>query len=173
MAPMVHYNLGGVLFQKGQLDDAVAHYTKALQLQPDFANAHLNLGAVLFRKRLLADAVAHWEKALAIAPQSTVTLNKLALILATCSDARIRNGSRAIQLAEQADRLSDRKSPAIVRTLAAAYAEGGRFTDAIDAAERAQELALEQGNSALADESRMDIDLYRMNFPKHESGLNP
>ncbi len=146
--------------------------TKAVRLQPDFANAHLNLGTALFRKRLLTDAAAHYEKALAIAPQSIVILNKLALLLATCSDAQIRNGSRAIELAEKADRLSNRQSPEIVRTLAAAYAEGGRFTDAIDAAKRAQELALEQRNAALAGEIRMDVDLYRMNFPKRESGTD-
>jgi tetratricopeptide (TPR) repeat protein len=78
--------------------------------------------------------------------------------------------SRAIQLAEQADQLSGRKNPSVVRTLAAAYAESGRFNDAIAAAERALKLASAQGDSALVSDLRMDIDLYRMNFPRRSSG---
>jgi Flp pilus assembly protein TadD len=87
-------------------------------------------------------------------------------VLSTCSDAQFRNGSRAIQLAQQADKLAGEKNPVFIRTLAAAYAESGRFNDAIGAAQRALQLAVAKGDSALASELRMDIDLYRMNFPR-------
>jgi hypothetical protein len=51
----------------------------------------------------------------------------------------------------------------IFRTLAAAYAESGRFAEAIDAAQRGLELAATQGNSALAENLWSDIAAYQSN----------
>jgi tetratricopeptide (TPR) repeat protein len=166
----VHDRLASLLWQEGQIDQAIENWQKTLSTDPDDPRVHTSLGTALLRKGLVGEAISHYEKSLAIAPQSTVTLNNLALVLSTCSDARFRNGSRAIQLAEQADQLSGRKNPSIVRTLAAAYAESGRFNDAIAAAERALQLATAQGDSALVSTLRMDIDLYRMNFPRRSGG---
>jgi hypothetical protein len=97
-----------------------------------------------------------------------VTLNNLALIYATCTDAQFRNGFRAIQLAKQADALSEGKNPSIIRTLAAAYAETSRFNEAVAEAERALQLGEAQGNSSLADDVRIDIDLYKLKLPRRE-----
>jgi tetratricopeptide (TPR) repeat protein len=166
----VHDRLASLLWQEGQIDQAIENWQKTLSTDPNDPRVHTSLGTALMRKGLVGEAIAHYEKSLVIAPQSTVSLNNLAQLFATCSDARYRNGSRAIQLAEQADQLSGRKNPSIVRTLAAAYAESGRFNDAIAAAERALQLATAQGDSALVSDLRMDIDLYRMNFPRRSGG---
>ncbi|HEV2046666.1 MAG TPA: tetratricopeptide repeat protein [Chthoniobacterales bacterium] len=160
------YSLGMALFREGEIDEAIASLQKTLFIRPDNAHAHARLGDALLRKQRSGDAVAHYEKSLKIAPRSPETLNSLAWVLSTCSDAQLRNGSRAIQLAEQANQLSGGKNPVLIRTLAAAYAESGRFNDAIDAAQRASQLAVAKGNSALASQLRMDIDFYRMNFSR-------
>jgi tetratricopeptide (TPR) repeat protein len=160
-----HHNLGYALEQKGLVNEAIFHYRKAVELWPDYADGEYSLGMALFRQGHINEAIACWQKSLEIAPRSPVTLNSLAWVLSTCSDAQIRNGSRAIQLAQQADQLDGGKNPVFARTLAAAYAESGRFNDAIEAAQRALELAVVKGDSALASKLRMDIDLYRMNFP--------
>jgi hypothetical protein len=55
--------------------------------------------------------------------------------------------------------------------LAAAYAENGRFTDAIETAQRAVQLATAQGDFALANKLEKDLDLYRANYPLRHSGL--
>jgi tetratricopeptide (TPR) repeat protein len=120
----------------------------------------------LSREGHIDEAIACWQKSLEIAPRSPAILNSLAWVLSTCSDAHLRNGSRAIQLAQEADQLAGGKNPVFARTLAAAYAESGRFNDATGTAQRALELAVGKNDFALASELRMDIDLYRMNFPR-------
>jgi tetratricopeptide (TPR) repeat protein len=63
-------NLGAVLYQKGQLDDAMAYYRKALEINPRYAEAHSNLGAALWQKGQVAEAEAHFQKALEISPNN-------------------------------------------------------------------------------------------------------
>src|SRR4029077_3859455 len=63
-----HYSLGVTLFQKGQLDEAVVQYQKALEIDPNYAEAHNNLGAALFQKGQLDEAVVEYQKALEIDP---------------------------------------------------------------------------------------------------------
>jgi Flp pilus assembly protein TadD len=159
-------NLGRALFREGEIDKAIACWRKTLSLYPDDADAHASLGDALLQKGRVRDAVAHYERSREIDPQWPPVLNALAWVLSTCSDREFRNGPRAIQLAEQANQLSGGKNPAFIRTLGAAYAESGRFTDAIDAAQRALELSVAKGDAAFASNLRMDIDLYRMNFPR-------
>ncbi len=164
-----HSNLAGALLRKGNIDEAIAHSEMALKLRPEDADAHTNLGNALLQKGFADRAILHYEKALRTAPESAPTLNNLAQILATSSDAKFRNGNRAIQLAIQADRISGGKNPAFIRTLAAAYAEDGQFNAAIDAAERALKLANLQGNLALKNDIQLDIDLYRLKLPRRDT----
>jgi uncharacterized protein HemY len=100
-------------------------------------------------------------------------MNHLAWVFATYPEASLRNGARAIELAEKADKLAHGKNPVFIRTLAAAYAETGRFSDATTAAERALLFARLQGDSALAGKLETEIDLYRTNVPKRDSALAP
>jgi Flp pilus assembly protein TadD len=163
-----HTNVASALLRKGQIDDAIAHCETALKLRLDFAEAHTALGNAFLQKRALSEAVVQYEKSLQLTPGSIVVLNNLALIFATCSDAQLRNGFRAIELAKRADELCARKNPSIVRTLAAAYAETGQFKEATETAERALKLAAKPGDSALVNDIRLDIDLYEINLPRRE-----
>ena len=65
---MAHTNLGLVLFQKGQIDDAIAHYRSALQMQPDWWDAEYNLGTALLAKGQVDEAILHCEKAVSMRP---------------------------------------------------------------------------------------------------------
>jgi len=164
-----HYNLGSALLQEGRIDEAIAHWQKTVSLQPNDAEAHTTLGDALLRKGEIGQAIAHYEKALEIAPHSLLTLNNLAWALSTCPDASLRNGARAIELAQKADQLAGGQNPIFIRTLAAAYAENGRFNDAIETAQRALQLALAQDNFALASKLEKDLDLYRKFSPKRKN----
>ncbi len=164
-----HSNLAGALLRKGKIDEAIAHSEMALKFRPEDADAHTNLGNALLQKGFTDQAILHYEKALRTAPESATTLNNLAQILATSSDVKFRNGTRAVQLANQADRISGGKIPAFIRTLAAAYAEDGQFNSAVDAAERALKLANAQGNLALKNDIQLDIDLYRLKLPRRDT----
>jgi tetratricopeptide (TPR) repeat protein len=65
---MAHNNLGIVLFEKGQLDEAIAHYRRTLQMQPNFWDADYNLGSALLGKGEVDEAILYCEKAVAKEP---------------------------------------------------------------------------------------------------------
>jgi len=65
---MAHTNLGIVLLQKGQLDDGIAQYRAALQMQPDSWDAEYNLGTALVGKGEVDEAILHCERAVAMQP---------------------------------------------------------------------------------------------------------
>jgi tetratricopeptide (TPR) repeat protein len=160
-----YYNFGSVLFQEGRIDDAITHWQKAAAIQPRDAEIHTSLGNAFGKKRMLKEAIVEYEEALKIEPQHQLAMNNLAWILATSSDASIRDGARALQIAQQASYLSGDGDPNLLRTLAAAYAETGRFSEALLAAEQAMRVAAIQGKAALADVLEKEITLYRSGIP--------
>ncbi len=169
--PDAHYNLGTALFQKGDVDGAISEWRTTLSLQPDDAGAQTSLGNALVQKGELREATEHYQAALRSAPDSVLPLNNLAWILSTSPEAALRNGARAVELAKEADRLSQNNNPIFVRTLAAALAEAGQFENAINTAESAARLANAQGQPALARQLAEDADLYRRKLPLRDQSL--
>ncbi|PYJ11903.1 MAG: hypothetical protein DME93_08900 [Verrucomicrobia bacterium] len=78
---MAHYNLGIVLRDQGETDEAITHYRQAVALRPNYAEAHYNLGRALAEKGEFEDAIAHYEKALAINPADAEAHNNLGATL--------------------------------------------------------------------------------------------
>jgi protein O-mannosyl-transferase len=78
---MAHYNLGIVLSEQGEADQAIDHYQRAVVLRPDYAEAHYNLGRLLVEHGQLADAIAHYERAAAINPADAEAQNNLGVTL--------------------------------------------------------------------------------------------
>ena len=163
-----HYNLGNALLQQGRVDEAISHYQSALRLKPEFAEAHNNLSFALIRKGRFDEAIAHYQKALLINPGYALANNNYAWLLATCVEARFRDGAKAIELAQRANQLTGENNPTFLRTLAAACAESGKFVEAKQVAARALEQAVAQGNNGLADALRGDIKLYEAGLPCRE-----
>ena len=164
-----YYNRGNVLFAEGRIDEAMADWEKTLQIQPNDADAHTCIGNALLRKGSLKEAIAHYEKALALAPGDPHSRNNIAWVLATSSDGSIRDGVRAVEFAQEAVQLSRGRDPNFVRTLAAAYAESSRFSEAIAAAQQAITIAAMQGKTGLANTLRKEIALYRGHMSLREA----
>ncbi len=158
-------NLGAALFQQGQLSEALVYYRRAVQLEPRNAEFQSNLGFALFQAGEVREAVAHYQKSLELRPQNAVTAKNLAWLLATSPEAAVRNGTRAVELAETAVRQSGGTDPIYIGTLAAAYAEAGRFAEAVATVQRAQQLAAAQSNQQLAEALRSQIALYEAGTP--------
>ena len=165
-----HNNLGAIFLQMGRVEESLAHLQKALTKDPENGEAHNNLGNTLLRMGRLDEAIAHYNKALEINPLNVNAQNNMAWLLATFPETRLRNGPRAVELAERADHLTGNRSPVIAATLAAAYAETGRFSDAVKTAQRALELATDQGNRVLADAIREQIEQYQSGSPSRDKG---
>jgi protein O-mannosyl-transferase len=164
------YDLASALLRKGRTDEAIAHYKKVLELRPDSADAHANLGSAFLAKGRVRDAIAAYRSALRVSPENVPAQSNLAWLLATSSDPSLRNGSEAVLLAEQADSESSRSEnhPIVLRILAAAYAESGRFAEAKETAQQALKEAEIQGNSTLSNTLRDEIALYELGLPYHK-----
>ncbi|MGD0786538.1 MAG: tetratricopeptide repeat protein [Terracidiphilus sp.] len=161
----VHTNLGIGLAQKGQIDEAIPHFESALQLSRDNVDSHYYLGMVLVMKGRGAEGLAHWRLALRKEPDNLQALNDAAWLLATSSDAALRNGSEAVSLAEHAVQLTSGHEPALLGTLAAAYAEAGEFDKAVELEQRATDLAAQQGNTRLAATLEGRLALFQAKTP--------
>jgi tetratricopeptide (TPR) repeat protein len=164
------YNLASALFRTGRMDEAIAHYQKVLELRPENADAHANLGSVFLAKGRVRDAIAQYRDALRIAPDNVAAQSNLAWLLATAADPSLRNGSEAVLLAERAESESSRSEnhAIVLRILATAYAETGRFVEARKTAEQALQAAEIQGNSTLSNALRDEISLYELGLPYHK-----
>jgi tetratricopeptide (TPR) repeat protein len=109
-------------------------------------------------------AIAYYQKALEINPQYVQARANLAWALATSPQTPILK-ALAVKLAQQANQLTGGANPTVLHILAAAYAQNGKFPEAVDTAERSLQLAMDQNNTALAEALRTEIDLYEKGFP--------
>ena len=166
-----HENLAKALLQKGEVEDALIHYQQLLKLQPDNIEVHNIVGTVLIQQGRLREGVEEWQKVLAIQSDNGNAMSNLAWVFATSPDDSLRDGRKAVQLAQDALRISGHRIPIIFRTLAAAYAENGEFSQAIQTAQQGIELANSQGNSSLATELQRNITLYQEQQPLRDPGL--
>jgi tetratricopeptide (TPR) repeat protein len=170
--PAIANTLGNALLTRGRVDDAIIYLSKAVELAPNLARAHNNLANALVRKGRLAEAIAHYDTTLNLQPTNVATLNNLSWILATCSDGAIRNGKRAVELAQRADELSGGNSPDVLVTLSAAYAEAGRFPEAIAAARRALNSPAVRSSTPATEAVQAKIKLYESQTPFRDASLN-
>src|SRR5438445_4856990 len=160
-----HTVLGMALMTKGRLDEAIAQLSKAIELLPNHSRAHYHLAVALAEKGETVDAIAHYEKAIKAQPDLFEALTNLAWIFSSSSDANIRNGPKAVELAEEATRLTGDTSPVVLRTLAAAYATNKSFDKALETSRRALQSAQQQRNSELAETIRHEMSLYKVGLP--------
>jgi tetratricopeptide (TPR) repeat protein len=166
-----HDNLAKALLKKGQVDEAMVHYRKFLELEPASVEARNTLGTVLIQQRHVREAIDQWQEALALQPDNGNAASNLAWVFATCPQDPMRDGARAVELGEKALRISGGKIPMIYKVLGAAYAESGRFADAVLTAQRGAELATTQGNPGLAAELESNIALYRSGRPLRDPSI--
>ena len=163
-----HNNFGAAFYGRGQFDEAIAEFQAALNIKPDYTDARDNLGIAQSRREEIQKTLIRRREALRQRPDDPALLNDTAWMLATNPNASIRNGAEAVELAGRAVRLSGGREPAVLGTLAAAYAEAGRFSEAQDTARKALDLAARQDNHPLAESLKGKILLYEAGTPFRE-----
>jgi len=161
----VRLNLANVLTSQGRWDEAIEQYRQALNQMPDSIHAHYQLGILLQSRGRFAEAVRQFQRILELDPHNVAAQNNLAWLLATCPDATLRDGTKAVELAQQAESISDGRTPEILDTLAAAYAEAGQFDRAVATAKRALDIFAAQDNRALTAAVQARLRLYEAGFP--------
>ncbi len=161
-------NLGLALQTQGRVDEAMAHFRRALEIQPDNAEAHYNLGVAMADRGRFTEAMAHCRQALKSKPDKIGFQQRLAWMLATCPEASLRNGAEAIELAQRVNQFYGGGRLGALDTLAAAYAEMGRFPEAVAAAKKALEIATQHNDQASMDALQARIALYQSRRPFRE-----
>ena len=183
-----HVNLGVALLKKGQGEEAIRQYQESLRLRPNDANARYNLGIALLNQGKIDEAISQFQETLRLKADDTdaqrelakalelqsrwkalasdpAALNNQAWELATSPDAGKRNGTLAVMLAERACEQTQYRIAITVGTLAAAYAEAGRFDEAVATAQKACALAEAAGENELLQKNRELLELYRAHRP--------
>jgi len=136
----LYYNLGFAYHQLGETDSASSAYRRALALDNDLLEAHSNLAVLLIGDKKFVEAVAHLQDVLRLDPTHVMAMNNLAMIHMSSPDPALRDLPRAVELAEEAARRSDRKNPTVLGTLARAYARLGEREKAAQIAREVEQL---------------------------------
>ncbi len=169
------YNLAVARLEQGKYLAAIECLTDATRLAPEDVEASNALAVAYdrFAMQRLAhnrpvDAVAHLRAALEARPNAIEVASKLARLLATHPDARVRDGAEAVRWASLVCRATDFASPTALELLAAAYAETGDFEQAIDHARKAIELAKQYDRPDLTARIEKAMDHYQHQQPLRE-----
>ncbi|HEU5247749.1 MAG TPA: glycosyltransferase family 39 protein [Candidatus Udaeobacter sp.] len=160
-----HSELASALAQHGDLVSAAQHLGYLMLLRPDVEEAHAKLRQILLLLAKEPDGLQRLRHVAANAPDSPRMLDELAWLLATYPDSQTRDGTEAVRLAERACALTERRIPALLDTLAAAYAEAGDFPHAISVAEEALNRARSSGDNDAVKLSESILASLRENAP--------
>ena len=161
---VAHGGLAKVLLAQGQAEEAIRHLRGLLKVNASDAETRLRLGVALSSTGQAGEAVEHLRQVVALRPGWAEASAELAWVLATSKDATVRRGEEAVALAETACAMDGYSDPVLLDILAAAYAEAGRFSDAVSMARQA--LGLCSGaNAALGGEVQKRLGLYESEKP--------
>lgn len=163
------YDNLGVVFEKlGKMAEAVKCYRQAVRLRPDLIDAHCNLAGALHDLGQTEAAAAEYAEASRLDPHWPEAANQAAWGLATHPDRKLRNGPEAVRLARQVCQATGNRVPQFLHTLAASYAELGRFDEAAKIDEVAQGIAISMSETTLAKEIEARLSLYKEHKPYRE-----
>ena len=138
-------------------------------LRRTLALAYMNFATTLSGDRRFDLAIENYNKAIAADPDYEVPLFNLALLLATCSEAHLRQPDEAVRLAERGCQLIEGPDPRPLGVLAEVYAQTGRLDQAIATVQQAIEVAQAFGDSEMIAELKRHLERYRVGRPSEPS----
>jgi tetratricopeptide (TPR) repeat protein len=163
-----HAQFASFLMDAGAQEKALAEQQEALRLKPN-VNARLDLARMQQESGRARDAIAGYREVLRVRPDQVDALSRLAWILSTSPDNSLRNGVEALAFAAKACQLTGQRDPLPLGTLAAAYAENGRFSEAVESCTQAIAAAEKKGDENFIKANRALLKLYQARNPYRES----
>ena len=163
-----HNNLGKILASRGQLEEAVRHWQHAVAYGRGNPEALFNLAVAFIQQERFGEAVALLERGLQQDSQNLRMMAGLATLLATCPEARHRDGDRAVELAQGLVQRSGGNHIPSLNLLAAAQAEARDFDRAIRTSQQALALATASKQRLLIQLTRSRLQLYQVGLPYHQ-----
>jgi len=158
-------NLGVILLEQGRYPEAIESLNGALEVYPEHINARYNLGMSLWASGNSKAAASQYRHVLEMKPNWGLAANSLAWILATDRNKQVRNGDEAVHWATVAVQGESGKNPEYLDTLAAAYAESGRYEKAVQTARQALSIARQGGDTDLIKSIENRLRLYQSRSP--------
>ncbi len=159
------FDLARALESSGELDESAKTYSLLLEKAPNDALAYSAAANLRAERGDYAGAIEVLRNGLLLMPDDPGIANDVAWHLATCPKDELRNGEEAVQLAEYAVDISGAEACGELDTLAAAYAEVGRFEDAVETAKRALRVATKVDLPELASRISGRLELYQAGRP--------
>ena len=163
---MTHYRMAETLRVAEQFEQAAPHYDLVVQLKPTEPGPRMGRALNLIRMGRHFDAVVNLQDDITVFPGMFPLHHILARLSATSPDDRVRDGTRAIALLSSLQRAG--RTAELTETLAMAFAELGRFEEAVLAQERAIEIAREGGEEAFAEKLQKNLEIYKAGKPCRE-----
>lgn len=157
--------LARALLQNGNLDEAIQYFNETLKQAPNSPEIYSCLGNAWSRKGNEGQAIVDFQNALHLKPDDPGTENSLAWLLATGPDPALRDGPKAVELAQKANAAYAGKNPFVLRTLAAAYARAGKFEDAKRTIGKAIGIVTAANRQDLAAQFTVDLTRYEASQP--------
>ena len=142
-----HSNRAFALMKTGEIDKAIGDWNEAIRLQPKNASDYSNRGSAWLAKGRYDKAIADYNEAIRIDAKFGEAYWGLASLLATCPDAKYRDGEKALETAEKAASILGLNNSGLLLALAASYAETGDFESAVEWQEKAIQLAPESSKA--------------------------
>ena len=164
----IYFRLGREWNALGRYDDAVASLSQAVAFRPRWSEAWLEMAVARMGQQDEPQAANSYRQALDADPSCLTALNNLAWLLATSKNPELRDGGEAIRLSERACQLTAYREPVFVGTLAAAYAEAGRFDEAVRTAGLACDLTRSTGQTNLLSRNQSLLAEYKNHVPHRE-----
>ncbi len=168
-SPSLHRSLGIILSQLGHDDEAMSQFAEATRLDGNYAPAHFQMGRTLLKLGHDDEAVSEFRLALRLEPDNLEVLIYTARVLASDKNLQSRDGAEALEFASRASQIAGDKQPVALDTLAMAYAESGRFEEAVETERQAVKFALAAGQHDDAAAMQKRLQLYQNHQPWRES----
>jgi tetratricopeptide (TPR) repeat protein len=161
-----YFNRGNAYKSLKDYDRAIDDYSQAIRLEPKWSDAYFNRANARRTKKDYAQAVSDYREVIRLYPKDADASSGLAWVLATCPDANVRDGRKAVEQATRACELTSWEAPYFLAVLGAAWAELGEFDEAIKWQQQALKSA--RYDRADGDKARQRIGLYENRTPYRE-----
>jgi len=159
----VHLRLADALRRTDQLDASLSSYQRVLALDPDEGDARFGEAMALVRLTRYVEARERLRVAMDLHPEEPAFPNALARLLAASPDALVRDGEQALELAQAL--AEEHRTTAVAETTAMAFAELGRFTEAVEWQRLAMSVAAEAGQTEAAQQMATNLSFYQRREP--------
>lgn len=164
------YSYGMALVATGDRSAGIDALQRVVLLDPERASVQFQIGQLLVEEDRASEALPYFRAALELTRNTVdwpLVANATAWLLATHPSSSVRNGREAVELAQQACEQTKFGNPNFLDTLAAAYAEAGKFAEAVAYANKAYDAAFDANQLSLAADIKVRWRFYENERPYH------